>query len=237
MLIHALAAVLALSPVQAYNQGNRLYAGRDYSGAAVAYREALRAGPSARAYYNLGNALFKSGKIGEAIVAYRRAQLLDPRDADTAANLAFARTYRVDKVLAAPGPLARALDQGFHWLSQREAALLAAGLCALAGLAFALWIVRRGPALAAAAALLAALALFCFVTERVWAGEQSPPPAVVVVAEAGAWSGPSQEFKQILALHDGAEVRIREARGVYVLVQLPGGSGGWVAKGSIERVF
>src|SRR5213078_1952635 len=50
---------------------------------------------------------------------------------------------------------------------------------------------------------------------------------VVVVPEVNALSGPGEEFKQILLLHDGTEVRIRELRGDYLLVQVPGGGGGW----------
>ena len=68
--------VLATAPVSAYNQGNKLYAQKDYAGAAAQYEEALKAGPSAPVNFNLGNALFKSGKIGQAILHYRRARYL-----------------------------------------------------------------------------------------------------------------------------------------------------------------
>lgn len=229
--------VLALPPADSYNQGNRAYAQKDYARAARLYQEALAAGPNAEVHYNLGNALFKAGKIGEAIAHYRRAHYLNPRDADIGANLSFARNYRVDKMLSVPSPLARALDDAFHWLSRREASLLAATFFALAGLALAAWILWRWTALVAGALAFAALSLFCFVTQQVWTGEVNSHPAVVVVPEVDALSGPSEEFKQILLLHDGSEVAIREARGDYLLVQLPGGSGGWIRKSAVERVY
>jgi uncharacterized protein YgiM (DUF1202 family) len=50
-------------------------------------------------------------------------------------------------------------------------------------------------------------------------------------------SGPGEEYKHILTLHDGAEVRIREERQNYVLIQLPGGLGGWIEKESLEEIF
>jgi tetratricopeptide (TPR) repeat protein len=228
---------LALTPVQAYNQGNRLYASRDYTGAARAYEEALKAGPNAAVQYNLGNAMFKSGMIGRAILNYRRARYLDPRDADIAANLNFARNYRVDKVLTVPSPFARVLDEVFHRLSRREATTLAAACFALAGLLFAAWIVRRRAVFVIAASSLLALSLYAFVTQQVWSGEIGARPAVVVVPELSALSGPSEDAKQILLLHDGTEVRIREARADYLLVQIPGGSGGWARKGAVERVY
>jgi tetratricopeptide (TPR) repeat protein len=238
-VIAGLILVLALgwTPTQAYNQGNKLYAQKDYAGAIQAYQRALEAGPCAAVHYNLGNAQFKAGKIGRAILNYRRARYLDPRDPDIAANLNFARSYRVDKMLAAPSPLAQMLDAAFHRLSQRGAAVLAPVFFMLAALFLALWIVRRWAVLAIAASLFASVALFGLVTQQVWAGEAAERPAVIVVPEVNALSGPSEEFKQILLVHDGTEVRIREARGDYLLVQVPGGGGGWVPKAAVERVY
>src|SRR5213596_601477 len=120
MLMNLMVLMIALSPVQAYNRGNALYAQKDYAGAALAYEQALQAGHSAAVHYNLGNALFKAGKIGRAILNYRRAHYIDPRDPDITGNLDFARNYRVDKVLGIASPPARVLDDVFHRLSRRE---------------------------------------------------------------------------------------------------------------------
>lgn len=240
MIAAAALVVLALAPVTnataSYNQGNHLYAARDYAGAARAYQEALQAGPNAAVLFNLGNALFKSGRIGPAIASYRRARYLAPRDGDITTNLEFARAYRVDKTLTVPGPLARVMDDAFHRLSRREAAAAGAMLFALGGALLSLWIVRRWPVLLAAACVCGAGALYGLATERAWAAEIGERPAVVVVPEVSALAAPSEEAKQILLLHDGTEVRIRDARGEFLLVQLPGG-GGWVPKGSVERVY
>jgi tetratricopeptide (TPR) repeat protein len=230
-------SVMALAPAGPYNQGNQLYARKDYAGAVRAYQQALKAGPSADVCYNLGNALFKSGRIGPAIVQYRRADYLRPRDADIGRNLSFARSYRVDKVLTAADPVARALDETFHLLSRREAALLAAFSFLLAALSLSAWIVRRRTVFILGTAVLATLSLFCLITQWTWAGEVGAQPAVVVAPEVNALSGPGEEFKQILLLHDGTEVRIREQRGGYLLVQLPGGSGGWIRSEAVERVY
>jgi hypothetical protein len=228
---------LVLGPVQAYNEGNRLYAQKDYAGAVRAYEEALKSGNDPRAHYNLGNALFRSGKIGEAIIHYRRAYYLAPRDHDVAANLAFARAYRLDKSTAVASPLARVADRALRWLSRTEATLLAGLLFTFAGLALSAWIVWRARLLAFAAGLLALSGLYAFAAQQLWAGEVAARPAVVVVHEVSAASGPGDEFKQVLLLHDGTEVRIRETRGDWALVQLPGGSGGWLEQAAVERVY
>jgi hypothetical protein len=228
---------LVLGPVQSYNEGNRLYAQKDYPGAVHAYEEALKSGHDPRTHYNLGNALFRTGKIGEAIVHYRRAYYLAPRDHDIAANLAFARAYRLDKSTASASPFAHLADRALRRLSRSEAALLAGVLFTLAGLALSAWIVWRARVLALAAGLFALIGLYGFLAQQLWAGEVDARPAVVVVPEVSAASGPGDEFKQVLLLHDGTEVRIRETRGNWALVQLPGGSGGWLQQSAIERVY
>jgi len=228
---------VVLGPVQAYNEGNRLYAQKDFAGAAAAYEQALKGGHDPRAHYNLGNALFRTGKIGEAIVHYRRAYYLEPRDHDIETNLAFARAYRVDKTAQPQSPLARAADRALRWMSRREAALLTGVFLTLAGLAFAAWIVWRGPVPGVAAGLLALLGLYCFLAQQVWASEVAARPAVIVAPEVNAASGPGEEFKQVMLLHDGTEVKIRELRGEWALVQLPGGSGGWLKQSEVERVY
>ena len=228
---------LVLGPVQAYNEGNRLYAQKDYAGAVQAYEEALKSGHDPRTHYNLRNALFRTGKIGEAIVHYRRAWYLAPRDRDIAANLAFARAYRVDKSTGSTSLLAHLADRTLRGLSRREASLLAGVLFTLAGLALSAWIVWRARVLAFAAGLFAVLGLYAFAAQQLWSGEVASRPAVVIVPEVSAASGPGEEFKQVLLLHDGTEVRIREERGEWLLVQLPGGSGGWLKQSAIERVY
>src|SRR5262245_7832761 len=198
MLVVATALALAVGPAAAYNEGNRLYAARDYDGAARAYQQALATGPNAAAQFNLGNALFKSGHIGQAILNYRRARYLAPRDRDIAANLAFARAYRVDKTLTAPGPFEHLLDEALHVLSHREAVLATALLFLLAGASLSAWIVRRGAAFMGAASLLAAGALYALIAQRVWATEIDAHPAVVVTSEVNALSGPSEDAKGML---------------------------------------
>jgi hypothetical protein len=225
MIAHVTALVLALAPppgpggaqpgmnpVAAYNQGNRLYAAKDYAGAAHAYEQALAAGPNAAVHFNLGNALFKTGQLGQAVLHYRRAHFLAPRDADIAANLDFARAYRVDKTLTLPSPLARALERAFHALSRREAALAAAVLFAFGSALVSVWVVRRWTWVLLVACGCGAGALYGLVAERVWAAEISARPAVGPVGGQRA-RGPQRRGQQILLLprrqrgHDSRRAR------------------------------
>ncbi len=237
-----LSMFLAASPAghpaaELYNQGNASYSSGDYSGAVEFYRRALEAADHPHLRYNLGNAYFKNGQIGMAIVQLRQARALAPRDADIAHNLQFLRGYRVDKTAAQPGPLEKALSSIFTFFSAREAAHLA-GLCFLAAaiLASLYLVTGRRWLLMLAVPTILGWGYFLLVAQ-VWRAERASDPAAVTAKEVGALSGPGADFKEILLLHDGTEVRVRERRGDYLLVQLPGGIGGWVPQGTVEYIY
>lgn len=238
ILMIALAAAQAgQTPAALYNQGNASYSAEDYSGAISAYQEALKNADHPHLRYNLANAYFKNGQIGLALVHLHRARALAPRDPDIAHNLEYLRSYRVDKAAAQPGPLEKALASLFTYFSAREAVLLA-GLCFLAAAALAsLHLVagKRGLLVLAVPAILG-WGYFLLVAQT-WRAERASNPAVITAKEVGALSGPGADFKEILLIHDGTEVRVRERRGDYLLVQLPGGIGGWVPQGTVERVY
>jgi tetratricopeptide (TPR) repeat protein len=228
---------LSAAPVEPFNRGNALYQQGDYAGAAAAYQQALLTGPNPDALYNLGNAQFKSNQTGRAIASYQRARFLRPRDRDIAANLVFAQSYRADKNLTLPGPFETLIDRSFHRLSSKEATLLAAISFLLLALLVSLFIAyrRRWPLYAAIPAFL----LFGFgaMTDGSWHGYVKSRPAVIVVPEVSALSGPGEDYKQILLVHDGSEAKVREIRGAWLLLQLPGGAGGWVKRDAVELIF
>ncbi|MDI6738745.1 MAG: tetratricopeptide repeat protein [Candidatus Edwardsbacteria bacterium] len=228
---------LTLTPAESFNQGNQFYARNDYPAAIEAYMQALKGAPNPVVHYNLGNAFFKSGQIGRAILEYQRARLLDPRDNDIRTNLRFVRSYRVDKNLSVPGPIADLLDGVFHWLSYREAALLAALGIGLGALLVSLFIALRRRFLLYAAIIAFLPFLYGSIAAGVWQSFRGSKPAVVIVPEVSALSGPGEDYKDIVLIHDGSEVSIRETRGDWLLVQLPGGVGGWVKRDALGRIF
>jgi uncharacterized protein YgiM (DUF1202 family) len=59
---------------------------------------------------------------------------------------------------------------------------------------------------------------------------------VVIAPEVSAMSGPAEDYKKIIVLHDGVEVKVRERRGDYFLIQLPRGIGGWLPVDAVEEI-
>jgi tetratricopeptide (TPR) repeat protein len=228
---------LSQTATELYNQGNRYYTQSDFHEAIWLYEEASHQVTSALLYYNLGNAYFKAGKIGKAIINFRRARFLSPRDPDIEHNLVYVRNYRVDKARSSSSPITTLLAAVFKSLSMREAQVTATCFFVIMSIFMSLYIIKRKNIFGYAAIAGGVLFVLTFISWQVWINERNARSAVIIVPEVNAMSGPGDEYKHILVLHDGAEVRIREARQDYVLIQLPGGLGGWIDKGSLEEVF
>ena len=237
MIFNVLFCLLMQTPVEQFNEGNVLYNEGNYADAVARYEAALSTVHHPALYYNLGNAYFKLGRSGQAILNFRRAHFLAPRDGDITANLEFARTYRVDKVRVQKSPFNIMLERLFRIVSMIEAQIIATCLFLIAiGFVSAFIITRRSWY---GYCSLGTFVVFLFfgLTWLVWSNALHAHDAAVVIPEVNALSGPGDDYKQILLLHDGAEVRIRETRGDYALIQLPGGLGGWVPISSIEEVY
>ncbi len=226
-----------LNSTELYTRGNAYYEQGKYSEAIVAYEQINKEVNNGRVYYNLGNSYFKRGMLGKAILNYRKANFLSPRDSDIAYNLNFARNYRVDKISSAQSPFVVLLSKLLHFVSLFEAQLLTTILFMVSVFFLSMLVVYRRKI---AAYMLAAgifICLFFFLNWLSWRAEIAGSPAVVVAAEISATSGPGAEYKEILLVHDGTEVSVRETRGGYALIQLPGGVGGWVPTGALEHIF
>ena len=232
-----LAGSLYASPAELFSRGNAAYEAGQYVEAATLYDSALAIAHSSGLYYNRGNAYFKQGQVGRAIADYLRAYVLSPGDRDIQNNLAFARSYRPDKLLVIDNPLVKAFTSLLRLMNLSTAGLLAAIVFLLASVVLSLLFIRGGRVFGWTALGLGILFLYCAASWLGWNGEVNRARAVVVVPELTLRSGPGPDYKEIAVVHDGLEGVIREQRPGYVLVQMPGGQGGWVDTASVERIF
>jgi len=207
-----------------FARGNRAYESGDYQSAIALYD-------------NRGNAYFKSGQVGRAVADYNRAHVLAPADRDVTNNLEFARQYRPDKTLAVENPLVRMSTNILRVLSYSTARLLA-GLFLFAALAtLALLFVTGNRWYGLGSIVPGVLFLYCLAANLSWRADTNPARAVVVVPEITLRSGPGDEYKEMVVVHDGLEVTIASRRADYVLVQAPGGLGGWTQASSVQMIF
>ncbi len=222
---------------QLFNQGNRYYNENRYQDAINAYEQVLEICPQKDVYYNLGNAYFKTGKFGKAIIQYRKAYFLCPRDNDIVHNLNFLRSFRSDKNMIMPNPMVQIFNNIFHYFSMREAFVFA-GIAFLAtAILISLYIIFRNKVLLWIAFVAIMFFIYSVVSYALWIGEKKSNSAAVIIPELKAYSGPGIDYKEILEIHDGAELKICEERNDYYLIQLPGGIGGWVKKEGVEKIF
>jgi len=228
---------LTLTPAELYNEGNRHYEAGNYYDAIDAYEEAIKQVTNAQLFYNIGNSYFKVSKIGKAILNYRRARSLRPRDVDINHNLMFARNYRVDKIQIAQSPIANILSRIFHYLSLYEAQFLCTILFLLNAISVSLYVIKRRNLFGYIAIIGVLFCVIFFVNWQIWIHELTSHHAVIIAPEVKALSGPGEDYKEILVIHDGSEVFIREERGDYTLIQLPGGMGGWITREALEEIY
>ncbi len=228
--------VLSLNRAEYFDQGNAAYEAGKYEQAVVLYDSALAAGPSAGLYYNRGNAWFKQGQVGRAIADYARAHALAPLDRDTRYNLAFARAYRPDKTLTVENPLGRVLTELLRPLNLWLVRFLAGVIFFAAMAALAVYLVSSRRPLGWVALGLGLSFVYCAGAWWSWSAEVNASRTVVVVPELTLRSGPGPEYKEIAVVHDGLEGTVRERRPGYVLLQFPGGLGGWADTSSVEII-
>jgi tetratricopeptide (TPR) repeat protein len=236
-LLGVLGGLCLASPADLFSRGNAAYEAGNYQQAVALYDSAIAGATSAELFFNRGNAHFKLGEIGRAIADYNRAYVLRPHDRDIRHNLAFARQYRPDKSTTIENPLLRMLA-AFLRMPDAGSARLLAGLFFLLALGSLALLFIRGQRLFGWTALgLGVLFLYCLLSSASWSEVTSPARAVVVRPELTLRSGPGPEYKEIAVVHDGLEVTVREQRPGYVLIQTPGGDGGWAESSSVETIF
>lgn len=228
----------ALESGELFVNANNAYETGDYAAAVQLYEELLERGNRSGAIlYNLGNAYLRSGELGRAIAAYRRCLVLEPRNQDARANLAFARQSARD-ALEPPSPAAirQTLFFWHYGLSRPERIRLGAllNLVLFGLLAARLW--RRRSELLRWSSLAAAV-LLVLVIGSLFASLGPRRVAVVVPQEIDVYSGTDQASVVRFKLHAGTEVRSPAEREGWLRIGLPDGQQGWIEREHAEFVL
>jgi tetratricopeptide (TPR) repeat protein len=213
----------------------------DYRGAVEDYGAILNAGfESLEVYYNMGNALFKEGEVGRAIASYRRALKLNPRDAETKTNLAFAKQFTIDRLEYPRVSFFASLFKGILSAFNAEEAFLV--WTALLWAALCLWgfhFLARSRT--RALSTLGTVVVFLLLISSIPTGakiysQETETRGVLVSPEAKIYSGPGEDFTLQFTGHEGLEFSIEERREAYYRITLDNGVKGWVKSDLAEVI-
>ncbi len=220
----------------AYEQGN-------YEEAAQKYEmlvDAFKGAPDL--YYGLGNAYYKQQNYAKAILNYERCLLRDPSNADARANLEMAQLNWVDKIetiqpiiFVTWSNALRDLMSADTWgrLSILFFILFLTGF----GLYFFVrkLLVRKTGFYGAITCIL--LSMICmFYTHAQSDILLAKDKAIVMAPTVTVRSTPAESGTQLLIIHEGLKVRIRQELSGWSEIELSDGNVGWMKNSELEII-
>ena len=240
----ALNARPAVTQVEFYQEGNRLYQEGDFEDALASYLRLVEAGfESGEVYYNIGNTYFKLGELAQAILYYERARRLLPGDEDVQVNLDLARSLTVDEIEPLPRFWLFSAVEWWVGLLPRTLLIAVVAVSYLVGTgAVLLLILKRGVQVAAwggRIALASGVVFLLFglnlaVREFELGRAQE---AVVFQPRVDVMSAPlDDETLTLFTVHEGTKVRIDRLSEEWAEVALEDGRVGWVPVGVLATI-
>lgn len=229
---------------EAFSSGIEAYSQADYPSAINHFSDALAHAdyPSAELYYNLGCAYFKNGDLPDAILNFERAYRMDPSDQDIIFNLRLASSRIVDKMDPVP--------QFFltRWTSQFALRIGANTLFYISLVLFVVFLIGLFYLLRGKRSIirksgffvgLFGLLLFIFsqvLLIQAYRFVNDKSEAILMSEIITVKSSPDHSAEDIVVVHSGLKVKVKQELGAYVEVKLPDGTIGWVPAKSIEII-
>lgn len=226
-----------------FEKGNDLYKNGKYEQAIDAYNSVLAAKKqSAELYYNLGNCYYKLNKVAPAIYNYEKALVLSPNDSDVKNNLKFAQKRTVDEIKAVPKvgfeKLLHDFTANYHyntwaWISVAFSVLFL--VCFLGYYFSALTLNKR---LFFFGMFLMLLLLLLSVSSAIFEKSHflNERPAIVFAEMTEVKSEPQKMGADVVVLHEGTKVFVKEKVDNWKKVQLTDGTEGWIDSDAIREV-
>lgn len=229
-------AELVAEAALAYEQGN-------YEEAAQKYEvlvDAFKGAPDL--YYGLGNAYYKQQNYAKAILNYERCLLRDPSNADARANLEMAQLNCVDKIESIQPIIFVTWSNALRDLMSadtwgRLSVLFFIFFLVGFGLYFFIrkLVVRKIGFYGAIVCVL--LCAVCMFYTQAQAGIlTAKDKAIVMAPTVTVRSTPSESGTQLLIIHEGLKVRIRQELSGWSEIELSDGNVGWMKNSELEVI-
>jgi tetratricopeptide (TPR) repeat protein len=226
-----------------FEVGNDLYQKGKYNEAVVAYENVEKDNKqSAELYFNLGNSYYKLNKVAPAIYNYEKALLLSPKDGEVLANIRFAQKRTIDEVKVIPkvgfGKLLRDFTAIYDyntwaWISVSLSVLF---LFSFIGYYFSqLTLSKRifflGMFIIFVLLLISVAAAIFEKTHY-----KNERPAIVFAEMVDVKAEPQKSASNVVTLHEGTKVFVKETLENWKKVQLTDGTEGWIQTSAIKEL-
>ena len=224
-----------------FELGNNAYEKGNYDSAIVYYEKITVSGiKNSSVYYNLANACFRKSRLGYAVLYYEKARNLEPNDEDIIANIRFAKANLTDKISEpAVGFFTRALLKVYGVLSLRATTIMVSIMYLLVCLCIILGIFAgyNGRLFSIYIGTVFFLLLLVFGTSLAFKINQYEKIRYAVVLSSVVSVRNEPEGSQTLfSVHEGTKFRIRKRLDNWLLVSLPNGMAGWIAKEDVGEI-
>ncbi|MDA1028705.1 MAG: hypothetical protein O3B41_06595 [Bacteroidetes bacterium] len=233
--------MLLEAAVQSFDEGNVQLLNGQFSAALELYTQADQGGwASAELYYNMSLAYHRLNKAGLAVLYLEKAKRLSPSDVKVLHALSVANHRQADRFSQLPDPFWQKIRL---WLVNRISVFVAFGIglsmwIGLIGLIIGKMLFGlRGDWWRRARILTGSFA-FCLIfyalTTSAW-----PPieeKAVILSPEAGLHELADNTSKEILRIHEGLVITVKNRSGDWAFVEVSNGSKGWVSTSLFETI-
>lgn len=226
-----------------FEAGNDLYQKGNYKEAVEAYEQVLKADKqSAELYFNLGNCYYKLNKVAPAIYNYEKALVLSPNDSDVLTNLRFAQKRTIDEVKVIPkvgfAKLLRDFTAIYHyntwaWISVSFSVLF---LLSFIGYYFSQLTVSKRIFFFGMFVMFVLLLISVAAAVFEKSHYNNEIPAVVFAEMVEVKSEPQKLSSNVVTLHEGTKVYVKETLENWKKIQLTDGTEGWIEKTAIKEV-
>lgn len=235
--------LVAQTPEQLFEQGNKQYADGQFQEAIDTYRKVLDKDlESAAVYYNLANAHYKLNNVAPSIYYYEKAKQLAPADADIRNNAAFAEKMKIDAIQPLP-------ENTFKkWFSNVLNLLTTDGwayttvvfiglfVFLFLGYYFSYQAVKKRAFFVSSFVSLILAGLAIVFAYNAFAKASTDNPAIVFATESQVKSEPNLASSEAFVLHEGTKVMILETVNNWKRISLADGKSGWIPATDIRAL-
>jgi tetratricopeptide (TPR) repeat protein len=226
-----------------FEAGNDLYQKGKYNEAVAAYENVLKGNrESAELYFNLGNGYYKLNMVAPAIYNYEKALTLSPKDSEVLTNLRFAQKRTIDEVKVIPkvgfGKLLRDFTAIYHynswaWISVSFSVLF---LLSFIGYYFSQLTVSKRIFFFGMFIMFGLLLISVAAAIFEKSHFKNEIPAIVFAEMVEVKSEPQKLGSNVVTLHEGTKVYVKETLENWKKIQLTDGTEGWIQTSAIKEV-